>query len=347
MDMHSTTRPISAGEMVIRRLYEITSRYADGLDCQVTELLRLGCDRFDLDYGIVSRVHGNRYEVTHLHVPPGTELARGDRFRLEDTYCAVTMQADGPVGFERAGEQSIAEHPCYANFRLESYIGMPLYVGEERYGTINFSSHEARDRKFEEVDIDSLRLMGSWLSTELQRRAMEAELARAHIELASLVRTDPLTELRNRRGMAEALEDLSRRSRHGGTPLSCILVDIDDFKGINDDYGHSSGDRVIRAVADAVRGSLRPTDIASRIGGDEFLAMLPEATTEEAHRVALRIVESVDRLDLVVEGRTVPVTVSVGVAEVPTDARAVTDVIRSTEALLKRSKSEGKNRVSV
>lgn len=340
-------RRLSASEMVIHRLYEITSHYDAGFAQQVRELLALGCDRFDLDIGIVASIAGGDYEVLEAVVPEGVELGTGDRFDLAETYCSITIDADGPIGFEHAGESTYSRHPAYATSKLEAYIGIPIYVAGHFYGTINFSSSRPRPRSFEAVDIDCLKLMASWVSTELQRRQTEGELAKARRHLEHLVRTDPLTELRNRRGMAEVLQDHARRSRFGGSALSCVLVDIDDFKVVNDNYGHSSGDRVIRSIADGIRGCLRPTDAAARIGGDEFLVVLPGASVCVAAVVAQRIAEAVRCLDLVDDGVPFPVTVSIGVADVPSDAASVTDILECTEELLRRSKMVGKNTVSV
>ena len=347
MQFAPSTRKLTHSEMVIHRLYGITSRYDAGFDQQVEDLLRLGLDRFDLDIGIVSHVHDDMYEVIATVVPDGVELSVGDRFPLANTYCSVTVEADGPVGFEHAAESSWATHPAYSAFRLEAYIGVPIYRGAEFYGTLNFSSAAPRARSFEEVDLDSLKLMGGWLSTELKRRKTEAELDAVRQELEGLVRTDPLTELLNRRGVRETFERHAERSGFEGSPLSCVLVDIDDFKTVNDQYGHSTGDRVIRAVAKRVRDSLRPTDVAGRIGGDEFLAVLPKASIHDAKIVAERIARDVSELQIVVDHRAIPITVSIGVARLPIGVTTITDVLAHIEDLLKESKRRGKNTVTV
>ena len=341
-----TSRDLTASEMVIHRLCEITSRHDVGLDRQVEALLRLGLDRFDLDIGMVSRVFDSTYEVVNAVVPDGTALSRGDRFDLEETYCSITVSADGPVGFESAGESSFASHPAYGVLELEAYIGIPIHVGGALYGTLSFAGAQARDRSFDAVDVDCLRLMGSWLSTELLRRGMEAELERARKNLEVLVRVDPLTELANRRGVGEMLEGVSRRSAHGGSSLSCLLIDIDDFKGMNDRFGEAVGDQVIRSVAELIRTCLRPGDLAGRVGGDEFVAILPGADAEEAQAVAWRVTEKVRTLEFDMDGDTVRVTVSVGVTELPKEVTSVTDVLEKARDLLRVSRRVGANRVT-
>lgn len=347
MFLSTQSRDLSASEMVIHRLYEITSDYDAGFDQQIRDLLQLGLDRFQLDIGIVSRIENGTYTVRSALAPDGVELSRGDQFELGTTYCSIAVEADGPVGFEHAGNSTFARHPAYGMFKLESYIGVPLYVGDAFFGTLNFSSPRVRERKFKDTDVDCLRLMATWLGTELHRRRIEDELSTARHHLEQLVRTDPLTELLNRRGVRESLQGHARRSGHDGTPLSAVLIDIDDFKSVNDTYGHSAGDAVIRAVAESVRGSLRPADVAGRIGGDEFVAILPGAELHEAKIIAERIADAVRTLDLSVYDLTAEITVSIGVATVSAEVASVTDLLARTETLLRRSKKDGKNTVTV
>lgn len=340
-------RELTPSELVIHRLYDITSRYDDGLSEQMAGLLRLGLERFELDIGIVSLIVGDTYEVVAAVAPGGVALGPGDTFELGNTYCSVTVESSGPVGFECAAESEFATHPAYGIFKLEAYIGLSIHVDGALYGTLNFSSAAVRERTFEPADLDALRLMGSWLSTEIGRRETEERLAEARRNLENLVRTDPLTDLANRRGLETALKGFSRRCALDGESLSCVLVDIDDFKEVNDEHGHSAGDRVIQAVADCLRTSLRPGDVAARVGGDEFMAVLPGATAEQAGTVARRVGEAVRRLSIRADEGMVPVTVSIGVAGVESHIATVTELLAQTQELLQHSKSSGKDAVTM
>ena len=125
-----------------------------------------------------------------------------------------------------------------------------------------------------------------------------------------------------------------------------MLVDCDDFKAVNDEYGHAFGDAVLVEVAARLRAAVRPTDCVARIGGDEFLALLPETRVAESFSVAERVRRNV--ADSVVQsgGHEVGVTVSVGVAEVDTGVSTIQGLLSALEDSLKRSKLSGKNRVS-
>ena len=341
----SVSRQRSPSELVIHTLYEITSHYDAGFESQVQELIQLGLDCFGLDIGIVSRIEDDEYEVVSAVAPKGVRLEKGDTFPLGDTYCSITLAADGPVGFECAGESTYAGPPAYGLFKLESYIGIPARVGARARGTLHFPRADARARKFDQVDVDCLRLMESWLSTESRRQELEDELREAHGRLEQLVRTDPLTELANRRGLEASLQRLTRRSAFDDRAVSCVLIDIDDFKDVNDTFGHAAGDRVIRAVADQVRSCLRPGDVAARVGGDEFVAVI-DASPAEAEAIARRIAAAVDEMELEDEGRVVTVSVSIGVSEVAPETERVTELLEQAQSLLRDSKRAGKNTVT-
>jgi len=108
--------------------------------------------------------------------------------------------------------------------------------------------------------------------------------------LAALSQTDALTGLANRRALSSLLEREIRRSERYGTPASLLLIDVDGLKQVNDNHGHSAGDRVLRGVADAITESLRDTDVGARWGGDEFAIVAPNTTAEAALRSAERLI---------------------------------------------------------
>lgn len=116
-----------------------------------------------------------------------------------------------------------------------------------------------------------------------------AELEEKLAHMSKLAHEDPLTGLLNRRGCEAAFAREISRSARRGTPLSVALLDIDNFKRVNDDYGHASGDAALVHFAEVVRGALRTSDIFSRIGGEEFLLILPDTDIAQAQRTVARI----------------------------------------------------------
>lgn len=155
--------------------------------------------------------------------------------------------------------------------------------------------------------------MGPLSSAELGAR-LRAQL-RVQEEMRRLreqVCVDELTGIFNRRGILNMLERETNRLSHNGTPLGILLVDVDDFKHINDTYGHITGDEVLRAIGKVLHCSIRRSDAVGRIGGDEFLVVLPGVDEAQAHQVADRIRAGIN--DIAIADSGVRVSASIGVA---------------------------------
>jgi len=157
---------------------------------------------------------------------------------------------------------------------------------------------------------------------------------------------DPLTGVLNRRGLTTALLEEVNRATRTRMMLSALILDCDDFKRINDALGHAVGDAALRIVAEVVSRSLRPQDRLGRIGGDEFLVLLPGTRAVEASVVGERVLHHLGALELPEPLRGHGLTVSIGVAEIPSEALTVEDVIAAAGQSLKLAKLHGKHRVS-
>lgn len=194
-----------------------------------------------------------------------------------------------------------------------------------------------------------LRLTNELATTnrEAVRRGRELERALARLHAANeviekLARTDPLTLLANRRGLEEAIAHERDRAERTGEPLSVVALDLDHFKRVNDTWGHAVGDRLLSAVGEALRAGVRPYDVAARVGGEEFLLVLPATSRERASDVAERLRARIAQL--AVEGLPERVTASAGVAEHA--RRETTEALLSrADAALYEAKRLGRNRV--
>ncbi|WP_197063487.1 sensor domain-containing diguanylate cyclase [Novosphingobium malaysiense] len=171
-------------------------------------------------------------------------------------------------------------------------------------------------------------------------------LALSNIALREKLRTqslrDPLTGLYNRRYMEDALERYLSLAERTGAATSVVMIDLDNFKRLNDDYGHAKGDAVLRDVAGQFVGALRPSDVVARYGGEELMVILPNCGVEDAVSKAemLRL-----RIESLSEVHGVPISASFGVATVPETASNAADVIPMADAALYAAKEAGKNRV--
>jgi diguanylate cyclase (GGDEF)-like protein len=160
--------------------------------------------------------------------------------------------------------------------------------------------------------------------------------------------TDALTGLHNRGWMDDAFDREIKRSERDQLPLSLIMIDVDDFKKYNDDYGHLAGDQVLITVAEAIRSPLRPNDLVARFGGEEFAVLLPETTLDNAKIIAERLRDNVSKADLgKLENVQLPkVTISLGVTGRQPEY-SLDMMIASADVALYHAKRNGKNRFEV
>lgn len=223
--------------------------------------------------------------------------------------------------------------------------------------------HELNDRTLRQLSDRRTQILLVQLDVERVRKDREidrlrnVELARAYADLSQLhaqledqaarlrqlTRTDELTGIANRRAFEERLASELMRARRIGRPLSLLMVDLDDFKAVNDTYTHVVGDGVLRAAASAITESIREVDLAARIGGEEFVVLLPETEANGAGLVAAKIVNVLPSRSMQAEG--VAITASVGVAtseEFDDEA----SLLRRADSNLYEAKRLGKNRAN-
>jgi diguanylate cyclase (GGDEF)-like protein len=214
------------------------------------------------------------------------------------------------------------------------------------------------DLRSESSDIDASLVLyprGRGFDRETQKLAewiaaqagIAFENARLHDEVRRQATTDELTTLVNRRRFIEALEIELERARVFGTPLTVVLSDLDDFKRINDSFGHHAGDHALRAFGELLRDHVRDVDVAGRIGGEEFAVFLPETGIDAATAVAARMREALasSRITLP-EGQKIRLTASFGIAQAAAN-QSTDELLRLADAALYEAKRAGKNRFTV
>ena len=177
------------------------------------------------------------------------------------------------------------------------------------------------------------------LADRLLRVRRERDLAQQAAE------HDGLTGLLNRRALEQRLRALTDESRAGGAGLAMMFLDIDHFKTINDNHGHASGDLCLKAVAERITAELRSGDYLGRWGGEEFVALLPGSSIDDARYISERVRSSVAEHPVALEGRTVAVTISIGIAVFDPLRDNAAALTARADAALYRAKQAGRNRV--
>ena len=181
-------------------------------------------------------------------------------------------------------------------------------------------------------------------ATQLEQRVrdLESELRR----LADEVSTDALTQVANRRGLMQAFDDEQRRHVDGEAPLAVGLIDIDNFKKLNDSLGHAAGDVALKTLAARVKQQLRPVDHVARFGGEEFVVLMPATALNDAQQSLTRLQRQLSASLFMHEGREVFVTFSAGVT-VYRAGEALDAALERADQALYEAKRTGKNRTCV
>jgi diguanylate cyclase len=180
-----------------------------------------------------------------------------------------------------------------------------------------------------------------------QADATQAQIAKLHLELdrvSTQARHDPLTGALNRKGLEEALEREISTVRRKETPLSAALLDIDNFKKLNDTMGHSTGDDALKHLASVARECMRPQDTLARYGGEEFVILLPDTPLDKGIEAMTRLQRELTKRFFLAGTEKVLITFSAGVAQVG-ENEAGMEAIRRADQAMYLAKRAGKNRV--
>jgi len=292
----------------------------------------------DMPAGSVALYEENNCELTlHAHSGLSADFVAHDRWQVKLGGLTHRILADGEIQvLEDCADSPLCTNPLLRQEGVRSLVAVPLKVQEKIVGILYLDDFTPRSFAAEQLHL--LSVLGSFAS-------MSIDNARLHREMCQLASTDGLTGLYNHRIFSQMLkEELSRAIRYS-LPLSLVMFDVDDFKHFNDRYGHPDGDKVLVAVAEILRETLRQCDIPFRYGGEEFIVILPETEREPAVLVAERIRQAVEAQSR----RHLPgnithgVTVSVGVASYPLDGETTEGLLKMVDGLLYRAKKEGKN----
>jgi diguanylate cyclase (GGDEF)-like protein len=222
-------------------------------------------------------------------------------------------------------------------------MALPLIVDGQGLGVLTLADR-VDDRPFTRGDLTLARAMAAPATLGLASSRMAGKAR----DLAHAAAVDPLTGLFNRRYFENRIDEEIQRARRYGLDLALLIIDADDFKQLNDGLGHLVGDRVLRAMSDTLRRSVRAFDVCTRFGGEEFAILMPGSSAASAVQSADRIRQRVAqyRFDPMLIPSDIHPTISVGVAVLDGDQGAQ-DLIARADRALYVAKAEGKNCVRI
>ncbi len=256
--------------------------------------------------------------------------ALADSELVQQAYRTLgTMKVDLPSDIQLDGG--------IVQFRPRTVVAFPLHLRLVPIGVVVLASTEVisdrQDRLIEQL---------------LPNFAVALNNALSHERLQRVAAIDPLTGLYNRRFGLERLSEEFSRSVRSNEPLGVVLFDIDNFKSVNDTYGHQAGDNVLKLIAENVKGVLREGDTLMRYGGEEFLAVLPGAGEADLRSGGERMREIVESSLIIESGSEIRVTISLGAVSFPgTDVADLDDLIRMADAAMYSAKKTGRNRLTL
>lgn len=214
----------------------------------------------------------------------------------------------------------------------------------EFQNTLDERWYQCRDQAIRWTDGRLVRLE---IATDItDRKEMELALQEAHSNARQAAFTDELTKLPNRRAFFRLGEQMLRQARRYDSPLALIMLDLDHFKQINDTHGHGAGDEVLRQFSTLLKEGVRDSDIAARVGGEEFAILLPESTLEDGDELASRLLLKTGNTLIRYRGKSIRTSASFGVTAIAREDHSLEDLLHRADHALYRSKDLGRNRIS-
>ena len=255
---------------------------------------------------------------------------------------ALTGSVDGLEEAVRAAEAKVLEtgEPCEATVDGVGALSHPMRRGDDVHARVSgVVSVARRERPFSVAERELFHYLAEQAAVSIENVGLHETVERQAV-------TDELTGLFNRRRFQEAMATEVERSKRFGQPVGLVLLDLDDFKAVNDTYGHQQGDLVLREVARVLRETSREIDEPARYGGEELAVVLPGTDLEGAYNLAERVRAGIEELSLpLLDGEgTLGVTASFGVATLPGSADDMRELVAAADEALYRAKRAGKNR---
>lgn len=308
----------------------------------VTGLESTYLTRIDWEGGTQAVVYSSN--TGELNIPEGLSGP------YSDTLCRRALDGTGPRHSTDVASDFGEAGAGFAALGLRSFVTVPVELegaGRGIYGTVCGASSAGVEVSTEAYQV--MEALAEMISLQLRSDLDRRALADANVLLRSMAYTDPLTKVGNRRAVEETLARTKAHSDRHGEDMAVISVDVDNFKSINDTFGHGAGDEVLIELVSRVVGQVRADDVVGRLGGDEFLVVLPATDLDSALVVAARIRDAIVTTTFDTSAGPVGATASIGVASVDDIAAShgpVSELLRRADTALYTAKHSGRNTIS-
>jgi diguanylate cyclase (GGDEF)-like protein len=268
----------------------------------------------------------------------GTNVNLFSEKNVGDRVARLVLEGGSPVVVTDIGRIGLRSAPRDWNYKTSSFISYPIMLGDRRIAVLNFTDKADGDA-FDDHDLELLQAIAPQIAVAIDRGSLKDKAG----QFEQLSVTDALTGLLNRRYLEERLTEEIERSKRHRFPMSLMMLDVDEFKSYNDNWGHPAGDIALKIVADILKETLRGADVAARYGGEEFAVLLPQTTSNEAMAIAERIRQRIERTEFPKR----KVTVSIGIASLSAEVDSVEQIINAADNALYDAKNQGRNNVQI
>lgn len=261
------------------------------------------------------------------------EIIKKSKLNIGEGIAGLVIEEGKPMLVKVIDDDKRLQRNNSQKYKTKSFLSVPIKINQKFIGVLNVTDKKSRENSvYTEIDLKIL-------LTIVRQVAVVLENAQLSKELKYLTVTDALTSLYNHRYLMECLAYEIRRFKRFNRSLCLLIMDVDDFKKYNDDFGHKEGDMLLKKISEILKKTLREVDVICRYAGDEFVAILPETNETEVKRLAEMIQKSVKELKA-----KSPVTLSMGTAKC-IDGMNRHDFILKANASLHKAKCDGKNRI--
>ncbi len=322
--LRATSTEISAVMDLTDLLQSILKRAIDLVHASGGELAL--CSSDDDDYEIVANIHAQEE-------PEDQQSAIGDTILRKVIELKEPLLRDKNGQLDGSGDDKIPALNIPGPW--VGIIAVPLLLRKKILGGIVLIDNSG-ENQFSVSDMNLLTLFA-------QQAAIAIDNARLFEQVQQLATIDELTGIYNRRKLFELGRAEFNRSKRYNIPFSVLLIDIDNFKHVNDQYGHATGDIVLKKVTEVCGHSIRDVDILGRYGGEEFVVLLPYTTLDQACIIAKRLRKMIEETEIEVQGNLIRVTVSIGVVQKGAKTQNIESLLDRADTAMYKAKDSGRN----
>jgi len=339
-DMEKIIETLGKNQEIAQKFFEIETsvlsilNFRDFLEKLLTEIQ----NKRNIPYVWISLIDGSDVANMIKRSAPSKILRERTNPISRETFLKLTDGSTDPILVNNNLSSFQALIPQSYKNRIQSLAIAPLTLDGEIIGSLNHGDHSP-SRYEPEMDTTLLTQLATIVSICLSN-------VMAHEKLNILASTDPLTQLINRRVMEQILQKELERAKRYETPLTVVFLDVDDFKMVNDQFGHKAGDCVLKYIARSLLQMTRGSDVVARYAGDEFVIVLPNTLVREASELANRLKSFFIDQAMDFEGTSIPISISFGLSCIDQEIDDANTLLKKADAMLYQAKKHKDTRHS-